>query len=159
MAVSVPEGYLDVPFPHERRQILRFEAGLALDAPLRRLSRVSGAVDRALARRLAGLQASRAYIRLGYARLGDYTRERLGMAERTGFDMARMGRALERLPLLDRALADGRLTWTAALEVARITKRRGSSAPLRFRCAASNSACNRRCRSGRSRVAKMRRAR
>jgi hypothetical protein len=119
-AVSVPDGYLDVPYPHERRRILRFEAGLALDAPLRRLSRLSGAVDRALALRLARLQAARSYIRLGYARLGDYSRERLGLAERTTFDLARLGRALERLPLVDHELAAGRLTWTAAFQVARV---------------------------------------
>jgi hypothetical protein len=121
-AVPVPDGYLDVPYLHERSRILRFESGLALDAPLRRLARVSGAVDRALAKRLARLQASRGYIRLGYSRLGDYARERLGMAERTAFDVARLGRALEKLPRLDRALAAGRLTWTAALQVARVAE-------------------------------------
>lgn len=119
-SVPVPDGYLDVPYQHERRDILRFESGLALDTPLRRLSRLSGAVDRALAVRLARVQAARSYIRLGYARLGDYTRERLGLAERTTFDLARLGRALDRLPLLDRELAAGRLTWTAAFQVARV---------------------------------------
>ena len=120
-SVPVPEGYLELPYPHDRHRILRFESGLALDGPMRRLSRVSGAVDRALALRLARLRSSRGYLTLGYARFGDYARERLGIAERTAFDLARLGSALKRLPLLDRALARGRLTWTAALQVARVS--------------------------------------
>jgi len=47
-------------------------------------------------------------------------RERVGVAERTGQEWVRLGRGLERLPLLDRAMLQGRVTWTAAAQVARV---------------------------------------
>ena len=98
----------------------RFDAGLLLDLHLRRLARLSGAIDRAVALRLRRLRASRGYIRLGFALFRDYVRERLGVAERTGQELVRLGAGLERLPQLDAALADGKITWTAAAEVARV---------------------------------------
>jgi hypothetical protein len=100
--------------------VRRFDAGLLLDLHLRRLARLSGAVDRAVALHLCRLRASRGYIRLGFALFRDYVRERLGVAERTGQEWARLGAGLERLPELDRALTEGKLTWTAAAEVARV---------------------------------------
>jgi hypothetical protein len=60
------------------------------------------------------------YKRLGSARFADYAREHLGLAVRTAQEMVRLGRGLERLPLLDAALAAGRITWTGALQVARV---------------------------------------
>jgi len=111
---------LDVPFVQDRARVRRFDAGLLLDLHLRRLARLSGAIDRAVALRLRRLRASRGYIRLGFSLFRDYVRERLGVAERTGQELARLGAGLERLPELDRALADGKTTWTAAAEVARV---------------------------------------
>jgi len=111
---------LDIPFVHDRRRVRRFDAGLLLDLHLRRLARLSGAVDRAVALRLRRLRASRGYIRLGFALFRDYVRERLGVAERTGQELSRLGAGLERLPELDAALAEGKITWTAAAEVTRV---------------------------------------
>ncbi len=120
LTLPVPDGLLDVPFAQDRCRILRHESALALDPPLRRLSRASGAVDRALALRLARLQAGRGFVRLGYSRLADYARERLSLGARNSQDLAALGRGLGRFPLLDRALAAGRLGWTAACQVARV---------------------------------------
>jgi hypothetical protein len=117
---AVPEGYLDIPFRCTRRRILRFESGLALDSHLRRLSRLSGAVDRAVALRLGRLRGRAAYVRLGYARFVDYARERVGLAPRTAQELARLGEALPDLPLLDQRLREGRISWTAAVQVERV---------------------------------------
>jgi hypothetical protein len=116
--VPLPEGALDIPYPHER--VLRFEAGLYLDRLLRPLARVSGAIDRALAMRLQRLRERSGYKHLGCARFADYAREHLGLAVRTAQEMVRLGKGLERLPLLDAALAEGRVTWTGALQVVRV---------------------------------------
>ena len=70
--------------------MLRFEAGLYLDPLLCRLTRASGTVDRALARGLSRLRSSRGYVRLGYARFADYTRERIDMSVRTAQEMNRL---------------------------------------------------------------------
>jgi hypothetical protein len=120
LKVDLPEGSLDLPYACDRPWILRFESGLYLDGLLRRVARVSGAVDRALALRLRRLREGRGYVRLGFARFADYARERLGLAERTAQELVRLGEALERLPSLDAVLKDGRITWSAALQVARI---------------------------------------
>ena len=50
------EGLLDLPDSDFRPYLLRFEAGMAIDAPLRQLAHLSGAVDAALAVRLARLR-------------------------------------------------------------------------------------------------------
>jgi hypothetical protein len=118
--LRLPPGLTDIPFVQDRPRILRFEAGLLLDLHLRRLARLSGAIDRALALRLRRLRAGRGYVRLGFALFRDYVRERLGVAERTGQELSRLGEGLARLPALDAALAEGRITWTAAAEVARV---------------------------------------
>ena len=117
---GVPDGFLARVFSGDRRRILRFESGLALDPHLRRLSVLSGAIDRALALRLMRLRGSAGYVRLGYARFMDYSRERVGLAARTVQEMVRLGRALERSPELDRALSGGRITWTAAATLTRV---------------------------------------
>lgn len=118
--VPLPPGALDIPFPHCR--VLHFEAGLYLDRLLRPLARVSGAIDRAMALRLKKMREQCGYKRLGCARFSDYAREHVGLAVRTAQEMVRLGKGLERLPLLDAALADGRITWTSALQVARVAK-------------------------------------
>jgi len=120
IGADLPRGLLDIPFAQDRARVRRFDAGLLLDLHLRRLARLSGAIDRAVALRLRRLRASRGYIRLGFALFRDYVRERLGVAERTGQELARLGAGLERLPDVDAALAAGKITWTAAAEVARV---------------------------------------
>jgi len=120
VSLPVPEGFLRLPLACDWQQILRYESGMALDPHLRRLSRLSGAIDRGLALRLLALHRSSGYLRLGRACFGDYARERVGVAERTAQEWVRLGRGLERLPLLDDALHQGRVTWTAAAQVARI---------------------------------------
>jgi hypothetical protein len=63
--------------------------------------------------RLAALLLSKkGWFVLGYSRIGDYSRERLGIAGRTLEDDARVARALERLPRLRSAFLESSLSWT-----------------------------------------------
>jgi len=50
---------------------------------------------------------------LGFVRLGDYTRERLGIGARCLEEEVRVAGALRTLPLLTSSFLDGTLTWTA----------------------------------------------
>src|SRR5439155_1283951 len=50
--------------------------------------------------------------RLGFARLSDYTRERLGLSARQVQDLARVAERLESLPAIAAAFAAGDLSWT-----------------------------------------------
>ncbi len=60
--------------------------------------------------------------RLGYARLSDYARERLGLSAREVEDLAHVGERLRELPGLREALAGGSLAWTKVRLVARVAK-------------------------------------
>jgi hypothetical protein len=73
-----------------------------------------------LARIAARLVASRAWERLGFARLADYARERTGLSARQLQDLARTSERLAALPALEAALAAGRLGWSQARLVARV---------------------------------------
>jgi hypothetical protein len=116
----MPTATLDVPFLNYRRRILRHEAALLMDRWQRALSRISGAADRGLAQGLHRMRAGRGFARLGYARFVDWARERIGLAERTAHELAQLGGRLDRLPALDAALGQGKLSWTAAALVARV---------------------------------------
>jgi len=118
----VPAALLDLPFANDLRGIFRYEAGLLLDGYVTRLARMSGAIDRGLALRLMQVRDTRGFCRLGFSCFGDYVRQRVDLAERTAQEMVRLGCALQRLPLLDRALGDGRITWTAAMQVGRVAQ-------------------------------------
>src|SRR4030095_12703493 len=93
-----------------RRRGSPLAAGVRGGAPLR------GALA-ALAGRLV---ATRAWDRLGYVRLRDYARERLGLSARQVQDLAHVDRELRRLPRIDAAFVAGRITWTKARLLCRV---------------------------------------
>lgn len=64
--------------------------------------------------------AARGCERLGFARAGDYARERLGLSARSLQDLARVDALLEELPQLEAALVSGALSWTQVRLVARV---------------------------------------
>jgi hypothetical protein len=64
------------------------------------------------ARLVERLMTTRGWRALGFVRLGDFARERLGMSPRTLEDDAHSIRALDKLPLLGAALESGALSWT-----------------------------------------------
>ena len=76
------------------------------------LSREEGALRAVLARIAAQLVSRRAWERLGYARLGDYAVECLGLAGRSVRCLAEVGTKLHWLPRLEGALISGTLGWT-----------------------------------------------
>src|SRR5438094_2727236 len=90
------------------------DCALVLDGYLRRLVR-----QEARARRILGTLA-RVFLRrrhhhdLGFARLRDYTRERLGLSARELQTLAHVVRGMARLPAIGDAFDSGEITWSQA---------------------------------------------
>ncbi len=74
----------------------------------------------ALARIAARLIATRAWERLGFARVADYGRERAGLSARQLQDLAHTSVRLSALPGVEAALAAGRLGWSQARLITRV---------------------------------------
>jgi hypothetical protein len=70
---------LEVPMPHERRDLLLDEASFLVDGLLVRVARGRGALDVALGEGLEALSVGDRVLRLGYSGIGDYAREVLGI--------------------------------------------------------------------------------
>jgi hypothetical protein len=93
------------------------EHGLAvrrLDLALRRLAAAEGRGRHLLGRLAARLLDRRGHHRLGFVRLADYARERLGRSGREVQELARVARGLARLPVVSGALAAGDISWSHA---------------------------------------------
>src|SRR5436853_180065 len=73
----------------DRRHVDRDLRALQLDGFLRRLARQEAVCRRVLGRLARTFLAGRYHHRLGFARLSDYTRERLGLSARQVQDLAR----------------------------------------------------------------------
>ncbi len=86
---------------------------------LAELSRAAGPLRRVLAALAGRLVERRRFEPLGYARLGDYARERLGVSARTVQELARVESRLLELPRLEAALVSGRLPWSKVRLLAR----------------------------------------
>jgi hypothetical protein len=82
--------------------------------------RAQGALRRALARIAGRIVETRAWERLGFARAGDYARERVGLSARTIHDLAHTDAALAKLPRIEAALEAGCIGWTSARLLARV---------------------------------------
>src|SRR6266480_2881244 len=108
--MNVPPELL-VPSEAYGRGFCPHDAALVLDGWLRRLA-AQDARGRLVLGRLA-----RAFLRrhghheLGFGRLGDYSRERIGLSARELQSLATVSAHLERLPQLRAAFADGVLSW------------------------------------------------
>src|SRR5213592_1094470 len=96
----------------DRRHVDRDLCALQLDGYLRRLARQEAVCRRVLGRLARTFLAGHYHHRLGFARLGDYTRERLGLSARQVQDLARVAERLESLPAIAAAFAAGDLSWT-----------------------------------------------
>jgi hypothetical protein len=75
---------------------------------------------RVLAALASRFVAERGWERLGFARSGDWARERLGLSARSLQDLARVDAHLARLPAVEAALVAGALSWTKLRLVARV---------------------------------------
>jgi len=73
-----------------------------------------------LAAQAGRMVACRGWERLGFARVADYSLERLGMSGRELLDLAHVDSALRELPRVELALVAGTLSWTRARLLARV---------------------------------------
>jgi len=89
-----------------------------------------GPLRRQLARIGGRLVATKAWDRLGFARLGDYGRERVGWSARELQELAQVDRALATLPRVEEALVSGRLPWTKVRLLCRVASASDESAWL-----------------------------
>ncbi len=110
----VPPEILAPPMPHERRWLWRDECALVLDRYLRRLARQEALCRSVLGRIGAAFLRRRSHHRLGFARLGDYTRERLGISGRELQTLAYVVASMERLPKIRAAFDRGDVSWAQA---------------------------------------------
>jgi len=93
----------------ERRRV-----GTQIDIELRVACRMEAAARRELGDAARGLLRRRAYRRLGFVRLSDYARERLGVSARTVQAAAWVAERLDALPAVATAFNRSDISWTHA---------------------------------------------
>ncbi len=102
------------------RRVERSKLAVTIDHDLRAACRAEAAARREIGSLACALLRRRVYQRLGYARVGDYARERFGISARTLESAAAVARCLETLPMVAAALARGELSWTQARLLCRV---------------------------------------
>src|SRR5438876_2286882 len=108
--MDVPSELLVPPEAHGRG-FCPHDAALVLDGWLRRLAAQDARGRIVLGRLARAFLRRRGHHDLGFSRLGDYSRERLGISAREHQSLATVSARLERLPQLRAAYADGLLSW------------------------------------------------
>src|SRR3954470_17932900 len=109
-ALAKAAAILDWPLPRERDEAVCREAARVIDALLVRVARGRGALDVALGEALDVLATGNRVVRVGYSGIGDYAREKLGIAASTAQKMVRFARQLRQRPLLRAAVRAGEVT-------------------------------------------------
>ena len=100
--------------PRDRaRSVHHGDAALVLDLNLRRLSRAPAVLDLMLGERLALLKEGSRLMQVGYARLGDFCREELGISPRLASELIHLHRELELYPVLRGAFLAGQVNRSA----------------------------------------------
>ncbi|MDQ7823015.1 MAG: HNH endonuclease [Candidatus Eremiobacteraeota bacterium] len=89
------------------RHIFRDLTAEVLDWNLWCLSQAGGKLDLLIGEALLSLNGR--LEKLGYVRVGDFVREELGISSRSGYEMMRNAKELQKLPLIREALESGRL--------------------------------------------------
>jgi hypothetical protein len=113
-ALANAAAILEWPLPRERDEATCHELARLVDALLVRVARGRGALDIAVGEALDILGTGARVLKLGYSGIGDYSRERLGMAASTAQKMARLARRLRERPLLRAAVRAGEVLVRAA---------------------------------------------
>jgi hypothetical protein len=90
------------------------DSALVLDGHLRRLACQNARCRGVLGRLARKFLARRGHHELGFARLGDYARERLGLSARELQSLAAVSAGLDGLPSIRGAFASGDLSWSQA---------------------------------------------
>jgi hypothetical protein len=96
----------------------RFAAGL--DRELRLACRSEAAMRRELGGAARAFVHGRWYRRLGFVRLSDYARERLGVSARTLQSAAWLATRLDALPMVSSAYDRSELSWAAARAICKV---------------------------------------
>ena len=102
----------EVTVPHEPRLASADADALELDARMRTLNAREAACRIVVGELAEVLRRTSAHRQLGFARLADYTRERLGLSSREIESLATVTAALRRLPATGAAFTRGDLSWT-----------------------------------------------
>ena len=121
-ALAKVAAMLEWPLPRERDEAVCAEAAHTVDRLLAPIARGPGAVDIAIGGRLDLLSVGDRVLRLGYSGIGDYARERVGIAASTARKMARLARELRDRPIVRLAVQSGEMSVRqaeAVLPVAR----------------------------------------
>src|SRR4029077_8654922 len=90
----VPAEVLRPPSRQERRRLDRDLCAELVDPLLRRLARQEALCRRVLGRLARPFLRRRAHVRLGFVRIDDYSRERIGLS---GRELQELGRVVEQL--------------------------------------------------------------
>src|SRR5687767_14019260 len=112
MVDLVPSELLVSPSPQERRRLDRDLCAELHDGLLRRLARQEALCRRGLDLLTSTLLHREGHQRLGFSRLDDYARERLGLSGRELQELARVAQRLQDLPAIAGAFTDGALSWS-----------------------------------------------
>src|SRR5438477_12894077 len=100
------------PSPQERRRLDRGLCAELVDPLLRRLVRQEALCRRVLGRLARPFLRRRGHVQLGFVRIDDYARERLGISGRELQDLGHVVERIADLPAIDRAFTDGTLAWS-----------------------------------------------
>ncbi len=100
----------------------------ALDARLQEAMRVIRTAEPRIGRLLRVVVDHRLYRALGYAKLDDYARERLGLSMRKVWALAKVERATARSDDFARAYREGRVSWVQALTLLPVLERTNAAA-------------------------------
>ena len=110
----------DILAPPDGRGLDAHEAALVLDGHLRRLAGQEARCRAVLGRLARRFLARQGQHELGFARLGDYARERLGLSAREVQSLAAVSARLEALPAIRAAFAEGEVSWAQVRLLARV---------------------------------------
>ncbi|RMF22452.1 MAG: hypothetical protein D6760_07455, partial [Deltaproteobacteria bacterium] len=110
----IPAELLEPPPEGERAGVFAEECAQLLDQWLRRLAKRENLCRLLIGRLGDHMLCGKKYNRLGFARMADYARERLGLSARELQSLAAVARSLRELPAIAAALRDGRLSWSKA---------------------------------------------
>jgi hypothetical protein len=109
-----------LPPDHPVRGSSRTDAGLVLDRELVKLAGMDARLRLVQARLTRRFMDIRGWHPIGFVRLSDYARERLGCSSRTLQDDACVLRRLDGLPRIASALDHAELSWTQARLLSRV---------------------------------------
>jgi len=98
------------PVPRERDEAVCHASVRVVESLLARVGRCQGAIDVAIGERLDALSVGDRALRLGFASIGDYARERAGINASTAQKKARLSRELRSRPLLRTAVRAGEVS-------------------------------------------------